>query len=482
MHTRKLCLFAPILLALGCTSATPSRPNILFLFADDQRADTIGAWGNPHIDTPHLDQLAREGFSFRANYNLGSMHGAVCIPSRAMVNSGKSYFRLEPDLRDTVLLPEVLGAEGYTTFATGKWHNGPASWLRSFQRGTAVFFGGMSDHTLVPLQDLDEDGNLVNDRVDGFSSTVFADAVIDFLQNYKEEAPFYAYVAFTAPHDPRQPPVPYRNQYYEDPPPLPTNFLPQHPFNNSDSDLTGRDERLAAWPRTPEVIQDQLAEYYGLITHLDVEVGRILNVLAQSSHADNTYVIYAADHGLAVGSHGLLGKQSVYEHSQQSPLIIVGPDVPHGETTALTYLFDLVPTISRLTNTPPLDAIDGHDLSSLWQGTQESIRDSLFLAYRDVARAVRDDRYKLIRYPQIDHTQLFDLQADPDELHNLANDEVYSERIDYLTALLRNWQHQLGDTQALTVPSPEPATIDLSDADRFPDQWQPDWIVQKYFE
>ena len=135
MHTRKLCLFAPILLALGCTSATPSRPNILFLFADDQRADTIGAWGNPHIDTPHLDQLAQEGFSFRANYNLGSMHGAVCIPSRAMVNSGKSYFRLEPDLRDTVLLPEVLGTEGYTTFATGKWHNGQASWLRSFQRG-----------------------------------------------------------------------------------------------------------------------------------------------------------------------------------------------------------------------------------------------------------------------------------------------------------------------------------------------------------
>ena len=137
------------------------------------------------------------------------------------------------------------------------------------------------------------------------------------------------------------------------------------------------------------MIQEQLAEYYGLISHLDAEVGRILDGLAESNHADNTYVIYAADHGLAVGSHGLLGKQSVYEHSQQSPLIIVGPDVPHGETTALTYLFDLVPTISRLTNTPPLDAIDGHDLSSLWQGTQESIRDSLFLAYRDVARAVR---------------------------------------------------------------------------------------------
>jgi arylsulfatase A-like enzyme len=309
---------------------------------------------------------------------------------------------------------------------------------------------------------------------------VFADAVIDFLQGYEEEAPFYAYVAFTAPHDPRQPPVPYRNLYYENPPPLPANFLPQHPFDNGDLQL--RDERLAAWPRTAAVVQEQLAEYYGLITHLDAEVGRILNALAQSDHADNTYVIYAADHGLALGSHGLLGKQSVYEHSQQSPLIIVGPDVPHGETTAFTYLLDLVPTISRLANISPLDAVDGHDLSGLWHGTQDSIRDSLFLAYRDVARAVRDDRYKLIRYPQIDHTQLFDLQTDPDELHNLADDAAYSERIAALTALLKDWQQQLGDAQALTVPSPQTADIDLTNADRTPDQWQPDWIIQKYFE
>ena len=95
---------------------------------------------------------------------------------------------------------------------------------------------------------------------------------------------------------------------------------------------------------------------------------------------------------------------------------------------------------------------------------------------------MRDDRYKLIRYPQIDHTQLFDLQTDPDELHNLANDGAYTERITALTALLQDWQQQLGDAQALTVTSPQPTTIDLSDADRFPDQWQPDWIVQKYFE
>ena len=122
------------LAATSCAPAEPERPNILFLFADDQRADTIGAWGNSHIRTPNIDGLAHAGLSFRANYNMGGSSGAVCVASRAMVNSGKSYFRVPDDLGDAVLLPQLLGEHGYTTFATGKWHNGRPSWLRGFQR------------------------------------------------------------------------------------------------------------------------------------------------------------------------------------------------------------------------------------------------------------------------------------------------------------------------------------------------------------
>ena len=474
-----LVVLGAALAATACVPAEPERPNILFLFADDQRADTIGAWGNPHIRTPNIDRLAREGFSLRSTYNMGGNGGAVCVPSRAMVNTGKSYFRVPDDLGDEPLLPQLLGEHGYTTFATGKWHNGRSSWLRGFQRGRAVFFGGMSDHTRVPLQDLLPDGRLGNDREDGFSSVVFADAVIEFLRSYTEAAPFYAYVAFTAPHDPRQPPVPYREMYYDDRPPLPANFLPQHPF--AFGDMRVRDEELAAWPRAREIVSDQLAEYYGLVTHLDEQVGRILDVLEDTGHADDTYVIYASDHGLAMGSHGLLGKQSVYEHSQKSPLIIAGPDVPHGESTALTYLLDLFPTVAALADVPPPAGMDGHDLSVLWRGEQEMIRDSLFLAFMDVARSVRDDRYKLIRYPQIDYTQLFDLRADPDELDNLAEDAAHAERVDRLTALLEDWQRRVGDAQPLTVETPRSAAIDLTGAERMPDPWQPEWIVQKYF-
>jgi len=248
----------------GVSSEPDTRPNFLFLLADDQRADTIGAHGNQYIETPHLDRLVFRGFSFRSNYCLGSNSGAVCVPSRAMMHSGLAYHRIANDLEGVRTLPEILRGQGYTTFATGKWHNGQPSFLRSFSRAKKVFFGGMSDHTSVLIEDLSSGGILHNKRIgERFSSQLFADSVIDFLKDKSKDKPFYAYVSFTAPHDPRQPPESFRDHYYEERPPLPRNFLPQHPFDNGW--LVVRDEKLAPWPRTLEVISDQLAEYYGLI-------------------------------------------------------------------------------------------------------------------------------------------------------------------------------------------------------------------------
>lgn len=470
-----------VLALAGCRSQADERPNFLFLFADDQRADTIAAWGNRHIRTPHLDRLVEQGFSFRANYNLGSNGGAVCIPSRAMVNTGRAYFRVPNNLEGVKLLPELLRERGYVTFATGKWHNERPSWLRGFARGKAVFFGGMADHTKVPVEDLSADGRLVNARIgEKFSSELFADAAIEFLRGYRDRRPFYAYVAFTAPHDPRQPPEPYRQMYYAQPPPLPANFLPQHPFNNGN--LGGRDENLAPWPRTPEVIRDQLAEYYGMITHLDEQIGRILEALEASGRARNTYVIFAADHGLAIGSHGLLGKQNLYEHSQKCPLVIAGPGIPAGRSTqALTYLLDLFPTVLRLAGIAPASDLDGEDLAPLWRGEKERLRDSLFLSYMNLMRAVRDERYKLLRYPQINYTQLFDLASDPEEMHNLAEAPEQAGRIERLTRLLVEWQRRVGDAQPLATDKPQPKYVDMSGTKRQPDKWQPEWIVKKYF-
>ncbi|HTK78253.1 MAG TPA: sulfatase-like hydrolase/transferase [Gemmataceae bacterium] len=463
-----------------------AQPNILFLFADDQRADTIAAWGNKFIQTPTLDRLVGRGFSFRNNYCFGSNSGAVCVPSRAMLMSGRTWLDVTANLNGPPggetppLLPQLLRENGYTVFATGKWHNGQPSFHRAFGHGKSVFFGGMNDHTQVHVADV-EGGRVFNQRVaPKFSSEQFADTAIEFLESHRGPAPFFCYVAFTAPHDPRNPPEKYREMYYRRRPPLPANFLPQHPFDNGF--MKGvRDENLAPYPRTKEVISDQLCEYYGHITFLDEQIARILATLERTGRAQNTIIVYTADHGLALGSHGLLGKQSLYEHSMRSPLVIVGPGIPHGETRAFTYLFDLFPTICGLARVTPPHKIAGESLQPLWAGDRKQIRDSIFLPFQNLIRSVRDERWKLIVYPPINHRQLFDLQNDPDEMHDLAADPTHAGEIDRLTALMKSWQAKAGDRQALTVDKPKSKEINFEGYIRKPDQWQPDWIVRKYF-
>ncbi|HEY2249836.1 MAG TPA: sulfatase-like hydrolase/transferase, partial [Planctomycetaceae bacterium] len=338
------------------------------------------------------------------------------------------------------------------------------------------------DHTKVPVRDLGPDGKLTAERTgEKFSSELFADSVIEFLQNHDGVKPFFAYVAFTAPHDPRQPPLAYREPYYRSLPPLPANFLPQLPFDNGMMQ-GGRDENLGAWPRTEAMIRDQLAEYYGLITHLDEQVGRVLATLKQTGQADNTIVIYTADNGLALGSHGLLGKQSVFEHSMRIPLIIAGPGIPAGKsTTAFTYLFDLFPTLCDCVGVDPPAGLEGESPRPLWEGTKSRVRDSVFLPFIDLQRAVRDDRWKLIAYPKIGHLQLFDLSTDRYETTNLIDRPENAAHVARLQELMRQWQTKEGDTLELLAVNKAPPAIDLSGRARKPDQWQPDWIVKKYF-
>ena len=479
-----LAVFLGLLTILPEVARAADKPNVLFLFADDMRADTIAAHGNPHIKTPNLDRLAAAGYSFRGNYVCGGSSGAVCVASRAMLMSGKTWLRMDCDtLKGERLLPELLGENGYVTFATGKWHNGEPSWLRSFQRGKAVMFGGMSDHTKVPVRDLAADGKLTPQRVsETFSSELFADSAIEFLKNHDGKQPFFAYLAFTAPHDPRQPPLSYREPYYRSLPPLPANFLPQLPFDNGMMD-GGRDENLGAWPRTEAMIRGQLAEYYGLITHLDEQLGRILLALEETGQAENTLVIFAADNGLALGSHGLLGKQSVFEHSMRTPLIMAGPGIPAGESTsAFTYLLDLFPTLCDVLAIEPPANLEGDSLRGLWEGKRERVRDSVFLPFMQLQRAVRDERWKLIAYPKIGHMQLFDLKADPQETTNLMDRPESAEHIARLQKLMKQWQLQVGDTLELPTANKRPPPIDLSGRPRKPDQWQPAWIVEKYFQ
>jgi arylsulfatase A-like enzyme len=433
------------------------RPNVLILLADDQRADTIAALGNSHIRTPNLDRLAGQGTAFTRAYCMGSTQGAVCIPSRAMLLTGRSLFHVKEDLEGQATWPEAFAREGYTTYFTGKWHNQEAAALRAFQQGKAVFLGGMGDPYHLPLQDISGEHAFVNTRSSGEHSVkLFADAASEFLSLQTGERPFLCYVAFNLPHDPRVAPPEFHSRYNREKPPLPPNFLPQHPFNNGE--MTVRDEALAPWPRPPELVRQHLADYYAAIEFLDAQVGRILDALKASGQSENTLIVFAADHGLAIGSHGLFGKQNLYEHSMRAPLIIAGPGVPRGrQVDAFTYLLDIFPTLGDLAHVPPPGGSEGLSLAPVLDGRRATLRDSIFTAYGLVQRAVRDDRWKLLVYPKINKVQLFDLRGDPAELRDLANDPAEAGEVRRLTGLLREWQERLDDSLPLSSANPLPS-------------------------
>jgi arylsulfatase A-like enzyme len=434
------------------------QPNVLFMFSDDQRFNTIHALGNPVVKTPAMDSLVHSGVAFTHAHIMGGNQGAVCVPSRAMVLTGRYLFRADPiDARhnqDVTLWPEAFRQAGYTTFGTGKWHNGPWAYAKCFMQGGNIFFGGMSDHLQVPVHDFDPTGQYPDDKKhtgEKFSSELFSDTAIQFLKGYKDEKPFFLYVAYTAPHDPRMAPKEFAEMYPPDKIEVPKNFLPQHPFDNGE--LKVRDELLAGFPRTPKEIREHIAAYYAMITHLDRQMGRVLDALKNSGHGDDTIIIFGGDNGLALGQHGLMGKQNLYDHSIRVPLIFSGPGIARGKKKdALVYLSDIFPTTCELTGLVIPTTVETKSLVPLLQGKTEKVRDSIFAAYRDFQRAVRTDRYKLIRYPYVKKTQLFDIQNDPLETKDLSGDPRNADLVKQLNALLRQWQKETGDPLDLENP------------------------------
>lgn len=444
-------------------------PNILFLFSDDQRADTIAALGNTAIRTPSLDHLVHSGTTFTRAYCMGANQGAVCVPSRAMLMSGRTLFRVHEQLKEQATWPEMFGKAGYATFMTGKWHNGPGSLLRSFQRGRNVFLGGMGDPYKLPVQDISEGHELTGKHASGEHSVkLFADSAVEFLQTRKSAPePFLCYVAFNAPHDPRVAPQEYRQRFDGKEPPAPRNFVPQHPFDNGA--MVIRDEELAPWPRTPEIVRQHLADYYAYIEFMDAQIARILDALESTGQKDNTIIVFSSDHGLAIGSHGLFGKQNVYDHSMHAPLIICGPGIPAGkQTDALCYLLDIFPTLGDFTQVKAPDGSEGRTLRPVISGTSSVHRQALLTSYTKVQRAVRDERWKLIVYPQINRTQLFDLQNDPDEKQDLSLSSEHDGERKRLLKLLTSLQAEAGDAQNLETPNPLPESFDFSKVKRRP--------------
>jgi arylsulfatase A-like enzyme len=451
-----------------CAASTHAaeRPNVLFVFSDDQRADTIAALENPHIRTPNLDRLVAKGMVMRRAYCMGALQGAVCVPSRAMLMTGRTLFRINPNLEWQRTWPEQFAAAGYTTFISGKWHNQAPSLVRAFEQGKAVFLGGMGDPYALTVQDFGGDDKLTDKRLSKKHSVeLFTDCAVDFIERQSNERPFLAYVALNLPHDPRVAPSQYHERYNAAKPPLPPNFLPQHPFNNGQ--MAGRDEELAPWPRTPSVVRQHLADYYSAIEFVDAQLGRMLEALQRSGQYERTIIVFASDHGLAIGSHGLFGKQNLYEHSMRAPLILAGPGIPRGKSSdAMCYLLDIFPTLGELTGVALPEGCEGKSLVPILRNETAVHRASIFTAYMGVQRAITDGRWKLIVYPRINKSQLFDLQADSAEMQDLADDAAHRDTLRRLTELLKQSQREFGDGQPLTTDKPLPEAFDFSKVKR----------------
>ena len=452
-------------------AADKDRPNVVFIFADDQCFDTINALGNAEIETPNLDRLVRRGTTFTHAYNMGSWSGAVCVASRTMLNSGRFVWNANAihktsgqEQQEGRWWSEYMKSAGYRTYMTGKWHC-RADANKSFDVARDIR-PGMPNQTSAGYNRPVASGNKGNDKwspsdpkFGGFWkggthwSEVVSNHAADFLSEAKKsDDPFFMYLAFNAPHDPRQSPAEYVAKYPLEKILIPENFLSEYPFAEKiGAGKKLRDEKLAPFPRTHHAIKVHRQEYYAIITHMDEMIGRIVQSINDTGKADNTWIFFTADHGLAVGQHGLVGKQNLYDHSVRVPFMVVGPKVTAGaKISEPIYLQDVMPTTLELAGVAKPNHVEFNSLLPMLRGGK-SPYDKIYGAYLDMQRSIRTDKYKLIAYPKAKVLRLYDIQNDPLEKVDLANDESKSGIIAELFEDLLELQKSMNDKTDLSA-------------------------------
>lgn len=445
------------------------KPNILFIFTDDQRYNTIHALGGTEVLTPHLDSLVASGTTFTHAYNMGAWHGAVCVASRTMIMTGLSVWkaqRMEKKLAGLVaengLWSQQLRAAGYETYMSGKWHVGA--------NVNAVFDHviherpGMANQTSQgynrPLSPQDTVWKPWDKRFEGFWkdgkhwSEVLADDAVNYLQQAaKKEKPFFMYLAFNAPHDPRQSPKEFVDKYPLDKITVPSSYLDDYPYKEEmGAGVDLRDEQLAPFPRTKYAVKKHIQEYYASISHMDEQIGKILNALAASGKLNNTYIFFTSDHGLSVGHHGLLGKQNMFDHSVRVPLIVTGPGIPKAEKRdQQVYLQDIMVTTYQIAGIQKPDHVYFNSMMPMIKDKKaKTVYPEIYGGYMNLQRMVRTDQYKLIVYPSGPRILLFDLKKDPEEMHDVSSLATYKTVLADMKGRLLRQQKQLVDSLDLS--------------------------------
>ncbi len=424
-------------------SAPARRPNILYIIVDDQSPFDFRFYNRASsLQAPVIEQLAREGMVLDAAYHMGSFSGAVCTPSRHMVMCGRSVWHLPigpttpkrkkgeprpeamaphcPPGLEAQTLAAVFNAAGYDTMRTCKTGNSYEGANRQFTvRHDAGKRGGTHET----------------------GSGWHGDRVMEFLEEREKTQdadPFLIYFGFSHPHDTRDGTPELLAQYgatnhadegrpppaHPGQPPLPVNWLPRHPLDHGHLDVRDEVSVSGVWKRRDEpTIRNELGREFACSENIDRQIGRVLDKLAAMNELDNTWIFYTADHGMAIGRHGLQGKQNLYEHTWRVPFVVKGPGVkPGSRAPGNVYLADTLATLCDLCGITPPTTNEGRSFLPVLRGERESIRDVLYGVYcggqKPGMRSVRKGDWKLIKYESPSgglHTQLFHLGDNPHE-------------------------------------------------------------------
>ncbi|HPZ82278.1 MAG TPA: sulfatase-like hydrolase/transferase [Thermogutta sp.] len=454
---------------LSCLAAE-RRPNFLFIIVDDQSPNDLKIY-NPRsiLNTPNIERLAAEGVVFDGAYIMGSWVGAVCLPSRTMIMMGRTVWHIPapgknpanphtnnpklvpPDLPDHTL-PAVFNRAGYATMRTCKIGN-------SYEAANKLF---------TVRRDATKRG-----PTDETGSAWHAEQVLEYLaerESRGDKAPFLIYFGFSHPHDPRDGKPELLARYgavnhtdrntlppaHPNQPLLPVNYLPAHPFDTTHMDVRDEVAVSGVWDRRDErIIRNELGREFACAENIDIQIGHVLRRLEEMGELENTYIFYTADNGMALGSHGLQGKQNLYQHTWRVPLIVKGPGIPGGRRVeGNVYLLDVLATLCDLAGIEPPATYEGISFRPVLEGKTDKIREVLYGVYCGGAkpgiRCVKKGDWKLIKYdaPElgVHVTQLFNLAENPHEF------------------LI---EHHNPNVTALTGVVPEPHQVSLADDPRY---------------
>lgn len=486
------------------TCRAAERPNFVFILTDDQSPYTLSAYGNTVCATPNIDRLAKEGMTIDDAHHMGANVGAVCLPSRTMIMTGRTVWNIPLAARRN---PKAANKKSQQNQDVAWDRSSPEFIQNSVENSMAAIFNtagydtfrtckrgntfGPANKEFQVLHEADK-----READDEHGSAWHGDRAIEYLdqrQATEDKDPFLMFFGFSHPHDPRngkpellakygaenrkQPPA----KVNPSAPPLPVEYLPAHPFHHGHPGL--RDETTVQGvltDRSEATIRNELGREYACIENIDQQVGRLLDKLKQMNELENTYIFYTSDHGIAVGRHGLTGKQNLYEHTWRVPFLVRGPGIKSASrASGFIYLLDVLPTMCDLAGITQPESMEGLSFRSVLEGKADRVREALYGVYcggtKPGMRSLKTaDGWKLIKYDVMDgkvrETQLFNLHENPFELlaehhaddvvsltgntpavsqKNLAYDPQFADKRKQLEALLLQEMQRLNDPYRL---------------------------------